>query len=76
MLSHLVMSNSSASPWTVVHQAPLFMGFPRQESWTGLSFPSSGDLPNPGTELMSSALQVDSLPLSHWRSPSLKKKVT
>ena len=77
MLSHLVMSSSSAPPWTVAHQAPLFVGFPRQESWSRLSFPSSGDLPKPGTELMSlvsPALQVDSLPLSHWRSHYLKKK--
>ena len=34
--------------WTVAHQAPLSMGFPRQECWSGLPFPSPGDLPNPG----------------------------
>ena len=38
------------TPWTVAHQAPLFMGFPRQEYWSGLPFPSLGDLPNSGTE--------------------------
>ena len=43
-------------------QAPLSMGFPRQEYWSGLPFASPGDLPNPGIELGSSALQVDSLP--------------
>ena len=41
------------------------MGFPRQEYWSELSFPSPGDLPNPGVEPMTPALQVDSLPLSH-----------
>ena len=53
------------TPWTVAHQAPLSMGFFRQEYWTGLSFPSPGDLPNPGSEPASPALQADSLPLSH-----------
>ena len=37
-------------PWSVAHQAPLSMGFSRQEYWSGLPFPSPGDLPNPGTE--------------------------
>ena len=50
------------TPWTVVHQTPLSMGFPRQEYWSGLPFPSPGDLPNPGIELRSPALQADSLP--------------
>ena len=39
-----------ATPWTVDHQAPLSMGFPRLEYWNGLPFPSPGDLPNPGIE--------------------------
>ena len=47
---------------TVAHQAPLFMGFPRQEYWSGLPFPSPGDLPDPGIEPRSPALQMDSLP--------------
>ena len=51
-------------PWTVAHQAPLFMGFPRGEYWRGLPFPSPGDLPNPGIKPASSALQAESLPLS------------
>ena len=38
------------NPWTVAHQAPLSMGFPRQEYWSGLPFPSPGDLLNPGIE--------------------------
>ena len=42
-----------ASLQSVIHQAPLFMGFPRQEYWSGLPFPSSRDLPNPGIESVS-----------------------
>ena len=63
------MSNSFATPWTVAHQAPLSMRFPRQEYWCGLPFPSPGDLPDPGLEPMSPALAVDSLLLSHLGSP-------
>ena len=48
-------------PSTVARQAPLSMGFSRQEYWSGLPFPSPADLPNPGTEPRSPALQVDSL---------------
>ena len=44
------------TPWTVAHHAPLSMGFPRQEYWSGLLFPSLGDLPDPGIELMFPAL--------------------
>ena len=44
------------TPWTVAHQASLSMGFSRQEYWSGLPFPSPGDLPNPGTEPASPAL--------------------
>ena len=51
-----------ATPWTIAHQAPLSMGFSRQEYWSGLPFPSPGDLPNPGIEPRSPALQADSLP--------------
>ena len=56
------MSNSLWPPGTVAHQAPLPMEFSRQESWRGLPFPSSGDLPHPGIEARSPALQADSLP--------------
>ena len=45
------------------------MGFPRQEYWSGLPFPSPGNLPDPGIEPMSPELQMDSLPLSHQGSP-------
>ena len=48
--------------WTVACQAPLSMGFSRQEHWSGLPFPSPGDLPNPEIEPGSPELQADSLP--------------
>ena len=51
----------SATPWTVARQASLSMGFSRQEYWSGLPFPSPGDLPNQGIESRSPALQADSL---------------
>ena len=51
----------SAIPWAADCQAPLSMGFFRQEYWSGLPFPSPGDLPNPGIKPGSPALQVDSL---------------
>ena len=57
-LSHVLFF---ATPWTVAHQAPLSMGFSRQECWSGLPFPSPGDLPNPGIEPRSPALQADTL---------------
>ena len=50
------------TPWTVAYQAPPSMQFSRQEYWSGLPFPSPGDLPNPGIEPRSPALQADSLP--------------
>ena len=50
-----------ATPWTVAYQAPLFMGFSRQEYWSGLPFPSPGDLPDPGIDPGSPALEADSL---------------
>ena len=51
-----------ATPWTVAYQAPLSMGFSRQECWSGLPFPSPGDLPDPGIEPGSPTLQTDALP--------------
>ena len=48
-----------ATPWTVACQAPLSMGFSRQEYWSGFPFPSPGDLPNPGIEPGSTTLQAD-----------------
>ena len=51
-----------ATLWTAAHQAPPSMGFSRQEYWSGLPFPSPGDLPDPGIKLRSPALQADALP--------------
>ena len=50
------------TPWTVAHQAPLSVGFCRQEYWSGLPFPSPGNLPDPVIEPASPALRADSLP--------------
>ena len=52
--------------WTVSCQAPLSIGFSRQEYWSGLPFPSPGDLPNPGIKPRSLALQADSLKTELW----------
>ena len=72
------------NPMTVAHQAPLSMGFSRQEYWSGLPFPSPRDLPNPGIEHRSPGLQADSLPpkprgkscmkewCSNWRERALR----
>ena len=60
--SRSVVSDSLRPPWTVAYQAPPSMGFSRQECWSGLPFPSPGDLPNPGIEPGSPALQADALP--------------
>ena len=49
------------TPWTAAHQAPQSMGFSRQEYWSGLPFPSPGDLPDPGIEPGSPALEADAL---------------
>ena len=54
--------------WSVAHQAPPSMEFSRQEYWSGLPFPPPGNLPDPGIEYMTRALQVDCLQLSHWES--------
>ena len=54
-----------AALWTVACQAPLSMGFSRQEFWSGLPCHPPGDLPVPGIDPVSLALQVDSLPWSH-----------
>ena len=56
------MSDSlQSTPWTVAYQAPLSMGFSRQEYWSGWPSPSPGDLPDPGIEPWSPALQADAL---------------
>ena len=58
-----------ATPWTMACQAPLSVGFPRQEYWSGLPCFPPGDLPDPGTEPAAPDLQEESLPLSHCGSP-------
>ena len=50
-----------ATPWTVAYQAPRSMGFSRQGYWSGLLFPSPGDLPNPGIKPGSPALEAEAL---------------
>ena len=61
LLSHAPLFEA---PWAVAHQAPLTMGFPRQEDWSGLPFPFPGDLPDPGIE-------PESLVSLHWQADSL-----
>ena len=75
-----------ATPWTIAHQAPMSMGFSRQEYRSGLPFPSPGDLLNPGIKPGSPTLQADSLPsvppgkprkdISYFQIRSLEKKET
>ena len=58
-----------ATPCSVAHQAPLSMGFSKQEYWSGLPFPSPGDLPSPGIKPASHTLQADSLLTEpQWKS--------
>ena len=61
------------TPWTVARHAPLSMGFSKQEYWSGLPFPSPGDLPNPGIKSGSSALQADALSSEPPRKPEDQK---
>ena len=68
---HAHSSLTLMTTWAVAHQAPLSMGFSRQAYWSGLPFPCSGDLPNPGIKPASPTLLVDSLPHEpsgrfHW----------
>ena len=73
MLSCSVMPNSLQPPWTVARQAPLSMGFPMDNDisqWSGLQFPTPGDLPNSGINLRRLHWQANSLPLSHQGSPT------
>ena len=68
-----------ATPWMVAYQAPRSMGFFRQEYWSGLPFPSPGDLPNPGIEPGSPVLQTDALlsePLGKPKAILRKKNKT
>ena len=77
LFSHSVMSDSSATPWTIAFQAPLSLGFTRQEYWSGLPFPSPGDLPNQGIKPASPALEGGFFtiePLSPVKPTDGKKK--
>ena len=65
VLSHSVMSDF-VTPWTIAHQAPLPMKFSRQEYWSGVPFPTLGNLPDPGIETVS-------LVLLHWQVESLQQ---
>ena len=69
-IPHLPGNNESfAIPWTVACQAPLFMGFSKEEYWNGLPCPPLRDLPNPRTEPVSPVLQEDSLPTEPTGKP-------
>ena len=59
------------TPWTVAYQAPLSMRFSRQGYWSGLPFPSPEDLPNPGVEPRSPAMQADPLPSESPGKPNV-----
>ena len=71
-ISHSVMS-TSATPWTIACQVLLSMEFSRQEYWSGLPFPSPGNLPDPEIEPRSPALQEDSLQSEPPGEPMEKK---
>ena len=71
MQCHFSCVGLFATPWTVAPQAPLSIGFSRQEYWSGLLCPPPGDLLDPGIKPVSPALQVDSIPLSPQGSPRL-----
>ena len=65
-LSHIPLFTT---PWAVARQAPLYMGFSRQEYWSGLPIPSPGDFPDPGNESVTPAWHADSLLLNYQGSP-------
>ena len=69
------VSHSIVTPWTAAHQAPLSMGFLKQEYWSGLPFPSPGDLPNPGIETVSLPLQAILYYLSNQGSLMLQSLI-
>ena len=70
-LSHVQLF---ATPWIVAYQAPPSMGFSRQGYWSGLPFPSPGDLPDPGIEPGSPALQADALTSQPPGKPHMYKE--
>ena len=76
MLSRFSCVQLFATPWTVARQASLSMDFSRQEYWSGLLFPFPGDLPDPGIEPGSPALQVDFLPAEQPGKPYINSMAT
>ena len=72
LLSHFSRVRLCVTPEMAAHQAPPSLGFSRQEYWSGLPFPSPGDLPNPGIEPRSPALQADALSSEPPGKPFLK----
>ena len=79
MLSHFCYVQLFVTLWILDHQAPLFIGFSRKEYWSGLPFTSPGDLPDPGIEPGSLALQAVSLPTepsgAHGRTKLFQKRL-
>ena len=73
VLSHVRLF---ATPWSVAHPAPLSIGFSRKEYWSGLPFPTPGDLPNPGMEPRSPTLRADSSPAEPPGKPCVSKTPT
>ena len=71
-----VVSDSFVTQWTAAHQVPLSMGFSRQEYWSGLPFPSPGDLPDPEIKFKSPILQADSLPSETPGKPHTWERMT
>ena len=69
LLCHVSRVRLCVTPETAAHQAPPSLGFSRQEHWSGLPFPSPGDLPNPGTELRLLHCRQTLYHLSHQGSP-------
>ena len=72
LLSHVRLF---ATPWTVTYQASPSIGFSRQEYWSGLPFPSPGDLPDPGIKPRSPTLEADALTSEPPGKPVVKKNV-
>ena len=65
-----------AAPWNIAYEAPLSLGFSRQEYWSGLPFPSPGDLPDPDVKPVSPALEADTLFSELPEKPPEKIKVS
>ena len=73
LLSHFTHVQLFVTSWTITRQAPLCMGFSKQEYWSGLPCPPPGDLPDTWIEPTSPAFQANPLSLSHWGIPNISK---